>query len=317
MTVYSKQPLRPSQHVEQWRRRGLELAESERERAEHYLAVIGYYRLSAYTLPFQLGNPDHRFRPGTQFEHILDLYRFDRELRLLVLDAIERIEVAIRSQLNNHMSCAYGAHWYLDERHFDRKYDHKKLLSEVERSCGRSSEAFVRHYRNKYTEPRLPPSWMVTEMLTYGQLSRVYDNLASFKDQKAIARSLGTTAELLRSWAHAISYLRNLCAHHMRLWNRVLANAPKTPKHPGSNWIRWPIRLDDPGIEAQKRLYPALAVIEYLLQAVNPSSTWHLRFKELMDRYPGVSRTHMGMPMDWDSDPFWRLTREQAGARHD
>lgn len=307
MTDYSKPPLTPSEHVDQWQQRGLAIDESDRVRAEHYLTVIGYYRLSAYTLPFQVGNPDHHFRPGTRFDQILDLYRFDRELRLLLLDAIERIEVAIRSQLNNHMSCQYGSHWYLDEQHFDTRFDHKRLLADIERSCRKSSEAFVRHYRSKYKIPRLPPSWMVTEMLTYGQLSRVYDNLASFRGQKAIARSLGTTAELLRSWAHTISYLRNLCAHHMRLWNRELANAPKTPRNPVGAWIRTPIQLGDTQIDPNKRLYLALAVIEYLLKVVNPTSTWHLRLRELMQRYPTISLDHMGMPADWEQDPFWNF----------
>jgi abortive infection bacteriophage resistance protein len=308
MTVYNKPPLTSAEHIVQWRNRGL--AVPDPLRAEHYLSVISYYRLSAYSLPFQAGNPDHHFRPGVSFDHILDLYVFDRELRLLVLDAIERIEVAIRAQLSNYMSLQYGGHWYLDRGRFDRKYDHNALLDAIEQECRRSKETFVRHYRTKYTAPSLPPSWVVTEMLTYGQLSKVYDNLAAFKDQKAIARCFDTTAELLCSWMQSISYLRNVCAHHMRLWNRELGNAPKVPKHQ-TNWIMRPVMLADTTVDPNKRLYLALAVIESLLRVVNPESTWHWRLKKLMDRYPAVSRAHMGMPNNWADDPFWRFDGQE------
>lgn len=310
MTAYDKPALTSARHVEQWQRRGL--AVYDRQRAERYLSSIGYYRLSAYSLPFQEGNPGHHFRSGISFDHVLDLYVFDRELRLLVLDAIERIEVAIRCQINNHMSLAYGPHWYLEESRFIAKYDHKALLANIERMFRSSRETFVRHYRDKYLSPRLPPSWVVTEMLTYGQLSKVYDNLASFKDQKAIASSFNTTAELLRSWMQSTSYIRNVCAHHSRLWNRELGTAPKLPRSPRGHWIREPIVLTDSSIHPDKRLYLALAVIESLLQTVNPESTWHWRLKSLMGRYPDVSRAHMGMPDDWVEDPFWRF--DEPGA---
>lgn len=118
MTAYTKPALDSSQHIMQWQQRGLGVVDTAR--AEHYVSAIGYYRLSAYTLPFQVGNPIHHFQAGTTFDQVLYLYVFDRQLRLLVMDAIERIEVAVRSQLNNHMAQKYGPHWYLDEQYFDR-----------------------------------------------------------------------------------------------------------------------------------------------------------------------------------------------------
>lgn len=306
MTTFTKPAIPIPAQLQQWIDRGLSVVDSAE--AEQYLHSIGYYRLSAYSLPFQNGNPDHRFRPGVSFDEIRKLYIFDRELRLLVLDAIERIEVAFRSQFNNHMALAYGAHWYLDEKHFIPKYDHKVLLAEIEMLGRRSKEVFVKHYRTKYTDPRLPPSWMVTELLTFGQLSIVFSNIASFADQKAIARGLNTSAELLRSWMQSISYIRNTCAHHSRLWNRELGTPPMVPKKPKGNWIRMPIELADPNVDPHKRLYLLLATLEYLLQAVNPTSTWHERLLGLMRENPQVSRAHMGMPDNWESDPFWRLS---------
>lgn len=304
MTAYNKTAYSHEQHVDQWQERGLAVA--DRGRAIHYLSVINYYRLSAYTLPFQVEKPRHHFRDKTSFEDVLELYVFDRELRLLVMDAVERIEVAIRSQMNNYMSLTYGPHWYLDESHFLSTFPHKKLLADIEDHCQKRREVFVKHYMEKYCEPRLPPGWVVIEILTFGQLSTMYDCLANAKDQKLIAKNFNTHAELLRSWMQSISYLRNICAHHSRLWNRELGNKPKIPKDK-SNWIRYPVNVADPNIKPSTRLYVLLAVVEYLLRAINPESGWHKRLYDLMQEYPNVSRAHMGMPDDWHADPFWRL----------
>lgn len=307
MTKYTKRAFSLAEHIEQWQEGGLIVA--DHDKASHYLSVINYYRISAYTLPFQVGNPEHHFKPNTSFDDVLDLYRFDRELRLLVLDAIERIEVAIRSHINNYMSIQYGPHWYLDESHFVHSFPHKELLADVEKHCQRKKEIFVKHYMEKYTEPRLPPGWVVIEILTFGQLSTIYDRLVNAHDQKEIAKKFNTHAELLRSWMQSISYIRNICAHHSRLWNRELGNAPKIPKKP-DNWITTPITITDPNIKPSKRLYIMLTIIEFLLQQVNKESTWHIRLFELMEKYPNISHANMGMPENWFEDDFWRIKKE-------
>lgn len=305
MTAFKKPARTAAYLVDQWVARGLAIP--DRVRAERYLSTIGYYRLSAYTLPFQVGNPNHQFKPDASFVDVLDLYVFDRQLRLQVMDAIERIEVAIRARLNNHMSHKYGPHWYLQESLFKYSYNHKWLLAYIERETQRSKETFLRHYKRKYTSPRLPPGWMMVEILTYGQLSVLYDNLANTRDKKEIAGKFNIPAELLRSWMQAISYVRNLCAHHSRLWNRELGNAPKVPQRTPGNWIQLPITVADPRINTNKRLYLLLVIIEYLLRQINPGSSWHERLYCLMRDNPGVSKPHMGMPDDWHTDPFWRL----------
>ncbi len=308
MTLFDKLALDVPAQLKQWRGRGLIVVDESR--AQHYLAVVGYYRLSAYSLPFQLGNPEHHFITDTSFDDILDLYAFDRELRLLVLDAIERIEVSMRSGIGNYMATKYGAHWYLNESHFVSSYDHKALLADIELHCKRKKELFVKHYAVKYSSPRLPPSWVVMELLTFGQLSMIYDRMANASDQKAIARLFGTQAELLRSWLQTLSYMRNVCAHHSRLWNRELGNAPKVPKKSPSSWIKWPIEVSDDNIRPHVRLYLVLVVIEFLLQSINPESSWHQRLFELMRKYNRVSKAHMGMPEEWSTDSFWRLSEE-------
>ncbi|MDX8405782.1 MAG: Abi family protein [Mariprofundus sp.] len=311
MTAFIKPAISIPDQCQKWIDRGLSI--TNRSQVEHYLLTIGYYRLSAYSLPFQVSAElDHNFKPDVCFDDIRKLYIFDRELRLLVLDAIERIKVAFRSQFNNHMALTYGAHWYLDASHFLSSYNHNYLLRKIRSEMGRSTETFLQSYLNKYTIPDLPPSWMVTEMLTFGQLSKVYENLACGRDRKAIARGMNTSADLLCSWMQSASDVRNICAHHSRLWNREIGTSPKVPKKPKGKWIRKPILIANPNIRTEKKIYLLLSILEYLLQAVNLTSTWHERLKDLMDSNPQISRAHMGMPDDWDSDPFWRFSSKKS-----
>jgi abortive infection bacteriophage resistance protein len=305
VTQFTKRALSIQEQVDQWMGRGLVV--SDRVKAERFLSVISYYRLSAYSLPFQLGGNDHCFKPGTTFDDILNLYSFDRELRLLVMDAIERLEVALRTQITNHMSVTYGAHWYLERNRFKATYNHQELIKHIGEEITRSNkEKFLEHYQNKYCNPALPPSWMVTEVLTIGKISKLFENLSETDNQKTIARCFNVQAKLLFSWFQSISYTRNLCAHHSRLWNRDLRIRPQKPDKP-KNLTRW---IKEQPILSNSRVYFSLVVIEYLLQEVNPESTWHWRLKHLMEKYPKIAKASMGMPDDWFNDEFWRFQGE-------
>ena len=137
MAQFTKQAKSNQAHLQTWQDRGLIIPDLAR--ADRYLSFIGYYRLSAYTIPFQKpvtvnSSALHQFKANTSFDDVLNLYIFDRELRLLVMDAIERIEVAIRAQICNVLCDQSGnAFWYTDEQHFSHNYAHMRLLASIER----------------------------------------------------------------------------------------------------------------------------------------------------------------------------------------
>lgn len=106
---YSKQPISPADLLGHWESQGLSI--SQPEKALHYLKFIGYYRLRGYARHFQNlnhGSEYHRFRRGTTFENILDLYKFDRKLRTHLMDALEKIEVSIRTVVSETASAQQG-----------------------------------------------------------------------------------------------------------------------------------------------------------------------------------------------------------------
>lgn len=281
------------------RERGLKIADDAH--AQHYLRFIGYYRLAGYALPFQVDhNADgqHRFLDGACFDDILDLYVFDRKLRLLVMDAVERIEVAFRSQFSQAMSEMHGPHWFMEARHFQPHYDHADFIRRVKKEVGHEDkraavrQTFIRHYYEKYGDPELPPSWMVFEVLSFGTVSLAYKRL-SRQNQKSVARPFGLAGEVLSSWLHSLSYLRNLAAHHQRLWNRVYTIKPIQAKR----------YADD--LQNGARFYAQAVTTEVLLKIVSPDTHWRERLCELFAEHPKVAISRLGFPADWQRRPIW------------
>lgn len=314
MTHFDKPAQSIDQHLDTLRQRGLAIPDEAR--ARHYLGNISYYRLSAYTRPFyQPAQPDHTFLEGTCFDDVLHLYVFDRELRLLLLDAIERLEVALRAQLTNTLAEHHGPHGYLDAALFDTRYHHDWLINKLDSEAkAREVESFLAHYRSKYTAaPLQPPIWMAVELLTFKEVSTLFANLRQAKDTQRIESHFGWKFPLLKSWFRSLSDLRNVCAHHGRVWNREFGSRPEMPKKIPPHWPTVPEAIAT-GARAQPaqtlnprhRLYLQLVVIESLMQMVCPESRWAERLVMLLDRYPQVSRPHMGFPANWDQEAFWQ-----------
>jgi abortive infection bacteriophage resistance protein len=306
----------------------------DRDRARRYLRHIGYYRLSPYTIPFQKGRPDHLLREGTSFDDVLDLYVFDRALRLLVMDALERVEVAVRAALTDHMSTTYeDPFWYGNPEHFEHLGKHGGLLKIIRKtsaarlvatpepvdtvdpdsdgdstSRGQNTSAVIHrsaleHYLTTYGTPELPPSWLMVESLTIGQLTSIYLNLKRRSDRTAVAASLGLTSPVLESWLQTYVRVRNVCAHHGRLWNVGLGRYPAIPTSPTIVWLRSPDGLPE---RSRKRLYPVLVSLQAILGTVSPRSSWAARLRDLLGTRPAMNLAGMGVPDGWAQDDFWR-----------
>jgi abortive infection bacteriophage resistance protein len=267
--------------------------------AAHYLEHIGYYRLSGYALPFQKGGSGadrHDFKPGATFERILDRYNFDRKLRLAVMDAVERIEISIRSTMSNSISIRHGAHWYLKPNVFNAQFNHAQFIEEVKDQIGhtnhRRRDVYIEHYYSKYSTPSMPPSWMVMESISLGTISRAYKNLLP-SEFNPICHKIGLPHHVLSSWMHSLSYIRNICAHHSRLWNRecsikpIAANAYKADLTPND------------------RIYAQLVIMQILLQKIAPGNHWAQKLMDLLNEHPDVPLVSMGFPTDWSSRKVW------------
>ena len=276
---------------------------ADRAKAEHFLQQISYYRLRAYWLFYEVPpavTGDHSFRHGTTFNDVIDLYVFDRRLRLLVLDAIERIEVSLRGAWAHHLAMKYGSHGYADPTHYGDILHFAHEITHLQREINRSKETFIDHYRKKYNDPVLPPVWMTAELISLGNLSKSITLLKTRADRQAIAKIYGIDEKFLISFVHHITYVRNVCAHHARLWNKSFTITMSLP--------RFPTELAASiNPYAPRQLYNALATMAYLLEIVAPNSTWKHALAGLFQDHQRVPAAPMGFPTNWQSLPVWHL----------
>jgi len=170
-----------AEQTELLKQRGMRIDDSDQ--AEFYFQHLNYYRLGAYWLPFEADHGSHRFKQGTCFSDVMNLYIFDRELRLLVLDAIERVEVSVRAQWAHQMANLHGPHAHLDASLAFKRWHWQRNLKKLAGEVNRSDEVFIKHLLNTYQE-ELPPVWAVCEVMSLGLLSRWYNNLKPMQGRR-------------------------------------------------------------------------------------------------------------------------------------
>lgn len=323
--VYNKPPKNNQFLLEQLKSRGLIIGDEKS--ALHSLRHIGYYRLIGYLRWFQHDLDDrknHVYQDGVTFEQIIEHYDFDRELRILTLDAIERLEVAFKAAISNHMCLTTNdPHWFLTKENFllsQKPKEGKKLVSsheyillEIEKQVTRNKkQKFIKHYFLNYRDPRLPHSWAVFEIFDFGLTSKIYQILKP-QDRDNIAALFGYKRATIESWMRALSTLRNFCAHHSRIWNNALPNEPNLPTELA---FLLPCPTENPTHFAyvSKRFFAYVITIKALLKTVQPESIWFTKLNNLFDKYPTVSIAKLGFPKDWFSEPFWAMQKPSVSS---
>ncbi|MDR2189343.1 MAG: Abi family protein [Azonexus sp.] len=310
--------------------RGMKIEDSAL--ALDYLERIGYYRLSGYWYAFrQRSGPPIRldeygrkpkglkagttlsetFRPGASFQNAVDLYVFDKKLRLLVMDALERVEIALRVDISHTLGkldpFAYlnPALFHVD---FASKLDrnsglsrHHAWLGKHAQLIGRSKDEFVKHNKGKYGLPLA--IWVACEVWDFGTMSMLFGGMRE-TEQDAIASLYGVSnGRVFATWLRSLNYLRNVCAHHGRLWNRNIVEQPRLPPAAEISWVA-PFAAND---HARARCFLLLRMSCHLLRIINPNSTWPERMKALLSDFPdlehiGLSLSGIGALPNWRAD---------------
>jgi len=299
MKLYKDRALTLSDLLGRLERKGMVI--DDPQRVERYLTHVGYHRLGKYFSPFYVSWAPH-FKAWTSFDRILSLYIFDRKLRALCLDALERIEVAARSVISNVMSVEHGPHWFLNYALFIDIKKHKEFIEAVERAVvdGRKKGVAVsiQKYAKDYNSPYLPPSWVMTETLTFGVWSKVYSNISDDVLKQKIADSFCMQWQVFEGWLRTLAVFRNICAHHRRLWNKDMqVFKPFIPKNMRGK------------TGSAKKVYCRLYIVQAFLTEIIHSNSFALR---LLEECPLPYRVPMGFPLHWKDDPMWRLSGEPS-----
>ncbi|BCW46982.1 Abi family protein [Arthrobacter sp. StoSoilB5] len=329
MADYRKQWLSVEEQIQKLASRGVAIPNDGS--GVQLLRAIGYYRLTGYLYPFrnsefyldQYGRRRLRvlnnYRDGTSLEDAAAIIDFDRKLRMLILDGIERIEVSLRMQIGYTLGCR-SAFAHLEPVTFVSAFTnppiddctgqvgpskHELWIARMRERQNASDEAFVAHFRDNY-DGRMP-IWAATEIMEMGHLSRLYSGLVS-SIATEIALAYGAPSKrVMNSWIASLNYVRNVAAHHARIFNRKLVTAPKRP---GKGTV--PILdhlLDETSSKQVFGLYNALAVMAYLLRAIDEDADWTRRVVELVKAFPTaghLTEESMGMPEGWAGLELWK-----------
>jgi abortive infection bacteriophage resistance protein len=278
-------------------------------KALHLLENISYFRLSGYWYPI-LAHPksEKTFKPGSSFNQAFSIYCFDRELRKVVSGELEKIEIAIRAKMIYILSHAFGPFWFHDRELFISPQKYEESISKLRIEKTRSDEFFIKDFDRKYSDS-LPPSWMILEISSFGNLSSFYYNLKPGSVKRTIANHFGLEEKVFESWLHCLVYVRNICAHHTRLWNRVLSISPKIPISPSKPWLK-EVELGTASKTGMSeninnRTFFLLCMIIYLLGTINPNHSFSEKIKGLLKKYPLIDLKAMGFTQEWESEAIW------------
>ena len=299
MSAYPKKWLSLPQQIEKLKTYGLSIPDEGA--AATFLYHINYYRFSGYCLAFEKSR--HQFIPGTTFEQIRDTYEFDRALRDLCTESIEVIELDLRTAIAHTFGEKFGPFGHVAPEFFFTGPSHSDWLEKLRGETERSSEPFVAHYKTRYQEYPDLPIWVAAEIMSFGALSKMYRSMRK-PDQKTVAIRYGVQSETLKSWIHHLVYVRNLCAHHARLWDRIWAIKPNLPA--GNAW-------SPPALPSNARLFASLLIQNSLLRRCPAeqifAEDWRTRLEKLLeDKLPACPHPmqKMDMPNEWRSHPLWR-----------
>lgn len=270
--------------------------------ALEHLKSISYYRLKGYWWDMQIDKVSHKFKKDTFFEDVIDRYNFDRQLRLILFDAIERIEVGLRTKMIYHLSLSYGPHWYQNEEVFNNEDKHQENVEALFREFRYSQEIFIKDHKRRYPDED-PEAWKILEIASMGTISKLYKNLKhQLPEKSTIAKELGLNLHSeLSSWLESITYLRNIIAHHSRIWSRTMVKRPiDTLNNPQGDWFN--SRL----VESQKKKpFLIISTMVYLCNNINLSNGTKQQIIELIENNHRIPIYKLGFHDNWRRSPIW------------
>jgi abortive infection bacteriophage resistance protein len=310
---YTKLYLTIQQQLEQLQSRGV--AVTDLARAKRDLHAINYYRLSGYWYPMRkhelctdgVCTPTEECIEGTNFEHIVSLYVFDKKLRLLMLDVLERIEISLRTDVARVLGAKHPcAHEHMEYFNQPTSVPHEQLEKTFATLRGRyrkheqqAKNEFLKHFRRKYSGK--PPIWVAVELWSFGTLSIVIEKM-TMGDKREIASQYDINPEVLPSFIRTLAEARNICAHHDRLWNRTLTARPKT----STITNRKLVHLQDLQLA---KIYFAVAIARAFQSCMTTNKEWVDDLKSLIEAFPtapSVSAEDMGFPPKWQDMDIWK-----------
>lgn len=288
--IYSRHPSSVDAQLDTLMKRGMII--DDYAFAKDFLEEVYFHRFLSYSVPFFVTGNTHQYKEGSKFGDVVKIYEFDSKLRLLILSAIEKIEISVRTQFIN-LSWKYGPHFYLDYKLFR---DHKLLNDSIERiqyQLKVSNDLLVSEYYHRYQDPEMPPVWIAIELTTIGQLSKWLRNLKHEEDKENVSRRYELHFSLLQSILDNLTLIRNFSAHHTRIWNRRFDFECGLNDTPHNSLVH--------ALCEESRIYSVLLLIIHVLKSLGFDQEFFYDLSKLIEIYK-VNIEAMGFPFNWQEN---------------
>ncbi|MCL2282224.1 MAG: Abi family protein [Fibromonadales bacterium] len=259
---------------------------------------VSYYRLSSYWHPLLEDKQNKTFKKDADFDSAFKLYKFDADLRKIIMAEIMKIEIALRSKMAYVLSLPNDSFWLENEDLFSCSKTYEPLIAKIKEEIKRSEESFIISFKREFSN-EIPPAFMVLEITSFGTLSKLYKYLKPGKYRREIAQFFCLPDGTFESWLHSLVYVRNICAHSARLWNRQMRISPLHPKASKHQWL-------NNNQVYNNRIYFVLSMVIYLLDIINPKHSFRQKLTDLFQKYPSIDKAAMGFPVNWQDEPLWK-----------
>ena len=290
-------PVSVSGQVQNLVDRGMNI--SDRDLAERTLTHVGYQRLRSYWQPFESntpGNNGYLFVPGTRFGIILSRYLFDQRLRSHLMEAFSFIEVSIRTQWAHQLANGFRHGDYAHRKATLFNRHHASNLAELQRSYEQITNRRGPNFNSQTI-------WELVRVMSFGQLSKWCSNLRDRQIRQAISQTYGFDQSVLTSALQHLTAVRNISAHHERLWNVTLNTGIRIP-------TRLTVRPENAGAfnhQDRRKVYNAIVIATHLMEVITPNGDWPKRLLAIMEESQGnVPEAQMGFPSNWKTLDLWQ-----------
>lgn len=267
------------------------------------LSVVSYYRLEGYWWDMQEDKTKHRFYPNSVFEDVVDRYEFDKQLKFILFKAIEAVEISLRTKIIYYLSLSYGANWYLNRSLFENQEKYDQLYDRLTEDFNLSKEAFVLDHQTRFPG-KDPEAWKIIEIASLGTLSKLYKNLGHQLPEKSqISNDFGLQLHSeLSSWLESVVYIRNIIAHHSRLWSRTMSKRPKGDLiKPLGPWLN-----NDLSFSQKMKPFLIISTLVYLCDRLDSKHKVRKDILKLICTYPKMPIYKLGFTDGWIDHPLWK-----------
>lgn len=310
--MFHKLPLTTDEQIALLKERRLIITENEETDVRHWLnGIAHYYKLSGYWRVYELSETgvnghSHLFKTGITWELVKNTYVFDQKLRNILSEAIEIIEVSLKTRWANHLSLAYGSHpqeqrqlfnaYIYQNKNNSKNSTYGKLVS----GYARSKTLYANHYKTKYPELRTPPIWVAALIITFGELINWVKYLRHPIDRNAILTYYGYDERIMIPFLTHLVEVRNICAHNGRLWNRKTTKNFTPPKA-----LRHCLVINAADASSPK-IYNTIVMISEVLRHINSNDSFLCSIRNLLHEYPMINLSFMGFPPNWQDRYPWK-----------